>query len=234
VGHDDALLSEGLHHGCQERDSPNAHGGKATAGQDKLEKLIRDIKTEQSKMAQKEGDIVSNLFRIGALINELQNAAGRTWTKQVQKLGYHPRAASRLQKIASSWQGEIGTLGSEILPRLPNDVQKLEWLCRLRREQLETLLARLDLKKVCRKEVTAAVKELLGESTTTQTTGGGIVKVINQLFARVMKAIEGWQQTGDDQETPEQLRGVLSGGLEQLQQALDNLPAGTESEAAHV
>jgi hypothetical protein len=25
VGHDDALLSEGLHHGCQKRDSPDAH-----------------------------------------------------------------------------------------------------------------------------------------------------------------------------------------------------------------
>ncbi|HEY7327870.1 MAG TPA: hypothetical protein VH592_09535, partial [Gemmataceae bacterium] len=25
VGHEDALLSEGLHHGCQERDPPDRH-----------------------------------------------------------------------------------------------------------------------------------------------------------------------------------------------------------------
>jgi hypothetical protein len=194
----------------------------ATASRAELDRLIHNIKAKQSKVAKQEGDIVSNLVRIGVLLIELQSAAGRTWQRQVEKLGYHPRTASRLQKIALSWQGEIGTAGSEILSRLPTDLQKLEWLSRLSREQLGTLLAWLDLKKASRNEVTAAVKELLGATAATRTKGS-VVKVINQLFTRMAKVLAGWHQAGNGEETPEQLRVAFHSGVQELQQALDNV-----------
>jgi hypothetical protein len=213
---------------------PTSLGGEgAKPGPAKLEQLIRDIEAEQSKVARKEGEIVSNLVRIGALLVDLQTAAGRTWTERVRSLGYHPRAASRLQKIAFRWRDEIGTLGSDFLTRLPGDPQKLEWMCRLSREQLAALLDRMDCKQASRTEVSAAVKELLGQNTTRRR-ARGIVETVARLFTRMTKALEGWQQTDDGREAPDQLRDVLSGGLGQLRRVLDDLSAETAAEAVHV
>ncbi|HEY7326107.1 MAG TPA: hypothetical protein VH592_00600, partial [Gemmataceae bacterium] len=41
VGHEDALLSEGLHHGCQERDPPDRHSQQHIAlGQNDLRRNL--------------------------------------------------------------------------------------------------------------------------------------------------------------------------------------------------
>ena len=171
------------------------------------------------------------MVRIGVLLTELQSAAGRTWTKQVQKLGYHQRTASRLQMIGSNWHHQIGTLGSAIMQHLPNDAQKLEWLCRLRRDQLGELLSKIDCKKASRGEVAAAVKDALGEKTTTQASRSNTPKVIDRLLARIVTAIGDWQQTDYDLETSDQLSSVIVRGIEQLQQTLGTLQGRSMREA---
>src|SRR5262245_60240497 len=127
-----------------------------------IQQIKEQIKSEQEKIHRTEGSAIASKVQIGVQLNKLQAAAGRTWTKTARELGYHPRAASRLQKLGSSWLAQIGTEGSEILNRLPADEQKLEWLCRLSEEQLRQLLEEGDWKKASRPQVIAAVKKIQG------------------------------------------------------------------------
>jgi hypothetical protein len=185
----------------------------------KRTELIGQIQAEQVKFDRNEGPLVANLIRIGTLLSELKPLAGRTWTTTARELGYHPRAASRLQKIGRRWQAEIGTEGSERLARLPPDPQKLEQLCRLSPEQLERLLGELDCKKADRKKVADAVKEVLGEEASPRG-GGDIMKSISRVLTRLTAAVDRWRETDGDPRTRELVRGALADGLGRLQEAL--------------
>jgi hypothetical protein len=82
----------------------------------------------------------------------------------------NPRTARRLLLIGETWWCDSGTLGSTILARLPVDLQKLSWLCRLDRDQLDELVECLDCRKASRRTVVDAVKTMLGEQDTPQGT----------------------------------------------------------------
>lgn len=130
---------------------------------DGIKKVVQAIVKEQQKIDRHEGDVVACHIRIGVRLVALRSLAKKTWGKQLKALGISPRVASRYLKIVRNWPDEIGLTESDLLTRLPTDLLKLEWLCRVSVSQLEGLLNTLNCKKATRSQVIAAVREVLGE-----------------------------------------------------------------------
>jgi hypothetical protein len=195
-----------------------------------IKHVVEQIKGEQEKIHRTEGSAIASLVQIGVLLIQLQAAAGRTWTRTARELGYNPRTASRLQKLGSSWLAQIGTAGSEILNRLPADIQKLEWLCRLSEEHLRQLLANGDLKMTSRSKVIAEVKKILGEDEAqAQPASTDVARALDRILKQLLKLIEGAQ-------TEEQkcIREILVSRLQKVQQALAQKTASTSAIASEV
>jgi hypothetical protein len=204
--------------------STKAHGCRRPVGIGSLAELIEQVRSEQSKIGQDEGRTVSCLARIGALLNEIQIVAGRTWTKLVAELGYHPRAATRYQRLGASWIARIGTTGSEFLNHLPSDIQKLDWLCRLTPEQLRVLLQNVDLKNSTRNAVKGAVKAVLGIPSDAPTTRGDIariLKLVDRFSSQMIKALECLDVSALDNQARQRIQALLEGCLKNLHVALD-------------
>jgi hypothetical protein len=190
---------------------------------------MAQIRAEQSKIDRNEGQIVASYVELGRLLLDMKNRAKRTWTQQVQQIGYHPRAASRLQQLAKGWwTAIIGTNGSDLFDRLPPDPQKLEWLCRLTREQMQKLLNESDPKRASRKEVIATVKAMLGKATTPRPKDP--LEPIKRRFDGLVNCI---RQLADD-EIDEAVRAMaaesLADKLAELQAAMESIgpsPAST-------
>ena len=195
-----------------------------TAGAAIVQEVLNKIRAEQGKLDRSEGAIVPIMVAIGVHLCELKKCSGRQWGNSVRELDYHPRAASRLQKLAGTWWREIGTIGSDLLAKLPADPQKAERLCRLSREQLETFLAKEDCKKLNRKQIKDAVKAILGEYDEPKTqTCGDVAKSIERSFVRMKDKIEVWsqqQQPGDDERS--QIQDLLASGITELTAILDS------------
>jgi hypothetical protein len=166
--------------------------------------LIKQIRAEQHRIARHEGNVVGSLIKLGELLIKLQAQSGRTWTKRVEKLGYSPRAASRLQKLGSKWGPEIGTGGSDLLHQMPSDLQKLVWLCQLSQEQLQTLHGKINLKKTSRSIVIAEVKSILGIETAKKKADG------EEVLTRAFKKLESIIQQRYDSAPDETTRTCLS------------------------
>jgi hypothetical protein len=186
-----------------------------------VDDLVKKVRNEQKKIRDHEGGVVLNLVNIGALLIRLQDAAEESWIKTARDLGYHPRTASRLQKLGASWWAEIGTEGSDLLRRLPPDAQKLEWLCRLSRDQLLALPKRAKSKEANRKEVIDAVKDVLGELTVDpRPIRRNLVKDAERFVFRLQAALAGNGGVVPDREVLERLRAVLADGVAQIEAAL--------------
>src|SRR4051812_18437393 len=104
----------------------------ATNGQ-----ILERVKENEKKAKSNEGASISNVIEMGRLFRELKAKAPRVWGRKLKQLGYHERVASRYLKIGESWPTPDQTPGSDLLAKLPSDVQKLEWLCRLPVDELE-------------------------------------------------------------------------------------------------
>ena len=91
-----------------------------------INKVLDKILKEKQKIDRREGDIVTSLIRIGHHLAELRAVAKRTWAERLKALGINPRVASRYLKLAEHWPAEIGLNESDLLPRLPVDLLKLE------------------------------------------------------------------------------------------------------------
>jgi hypothetical protein len=130
---------------------------------DAITRLVNEILKEQRKIDRCEGDVVASHIRLGRYLAQLRPLATRNWAAQLKAVGMSSRVASRHLMIAQRWGKEIGLLESDLLPRLPTDLLKLEWLCRLSQDQLRNLLDKLDCKKAPRPQVIALVREALGE-----------------------------------------------------------------------
>jgi len=114
----------------------------------------------QGFIAKDEGNVVFHMVGLGKVLQSLRQRAGGRWVSLVKKLGYHDRIASRYIKLAKSWWGGTGLIESGLLTKLPPDLMKLEWLCRLSRAQL-AVFASMRLKEWSRSQVIAEVKAQL-------------------------------------------------------------------------
>jgi hypothetical protein len=184
-----------------------------------ITKLKQKIRNEQTKIDRKEGTIIESFVCIGKFLAELRGHIKTGWAKNLKALQIHPRVASRYMQLAASSLAEIGLNESDLLPRLPTDLLKLEWLCRLNREQLRKLLLREDVKKAPRNRVTALVKDILG-TPSDETPAHGPEAKINKLFQRLLtlagEAIEKTNEAGDSS----RIRDLLGNGVRQIEQLL--------------
>ena len=159
-------------------------------------------------------------------MTELRSLAKRTWGKQLKALEISPRVASRYLKIARHWPNEIGLNESDLLPRLPTDLLKLEWLCRVPVSQLAGLLGTLDCKKATRSQVIAAVREALGEDPPTEISEYDVETFVQRLIRRLKGTVEQLGEMFPEPEQQNRARELLAAGLAQVQDALQaDLPA---------
>jgi len=181
--------------------------------------LVDEIVKEQRKIDRLEGDVVASHIRIGHRLAELRPLAKKTWGKQLKAVGISPRVASRYLKIAEHWPAEIGLTESDLLPRLPTDLLKLEWLCRVPQAELADLLGKLDCKKATRPQVVAAVREVLGEDPPAKDEHD-VEGFVGRFIARVMRTVDGLHEKFPDTEQQDRARKLLAAGLGRIQDAL--------------
>ena len=179
-----------------------------------LTEVIEQIMAEKRRIAEAEGNLIANAIRLGKLFAELRAVAKRRWQRELEDLGFSPRVVSRYLKLGTSWWAENATQGSDFLAQLPNDLHKLEYLCRLTREQLVQFLAIVDCRECSRSELIAMVQRLLGEkvqatSTTAKRSIDTILKDWDRSVSRILDAIDG---LGDEAKA-EESRMRLSEGL---------------------
>jgi len=184
-----------------------------------IKKLVTEIAKEQQKLDRYEGDAIACQIRIAARLAKLREQAKRTWGKQLNDLGISPRVASRYLKIAQHWPDEIGLSESDLLRRLPPDLLKLEWLCRVPLAGLPTLLDKLDCKKAARSEVIVAVREALGEDSPAPQPEAE--EFVNRLVQRLKNSIAQLGEKFPNRHQQELARTLLATGLRDIQQALE-------------
>jgi hypothetical protein len=208
---------------------PAKSDGAAEKIKQKIEAAQKKIEGEELSKSKRDGKIVLSLVEIGRLLVELQQHVKKTWSKDVKALGYSPRAASRLQQLGASWWAGNGLLEAVSLDQLPTDVHKLEWLCRLGKEQLAEFLGRTDCKALSRTKAIEAVKEVLGLHKDKEELApeAVLVKTVEQFVRRLTAKIEDWQQGGSAPQARQQVRGALDHAFEELRQALDSPAAET-------
>ena len=131
---------------------------------DEVSVLVQQIRAEQDRIRDGEGQAVTRMIAIGCLLVALKIATkpARSWTLTLAEIGYAPRVASRFQKLGIEWGGENGRIATDLLPMLPADLNKLERLCDLTLGQLRALLFRIDCRKESRATVSREVNSALG------------------------------------------------------------------------
>jgi hypothetical protein len=184
-----------------------------------IKTLVNEIVKEHQKIDRYEGDVVASHIRIGGRLTKLRLLAKKTWAKQLNALKISPRVANRYLTIARSWPNEIGLSESDLLPRLPADLLKLEWLCRVPQAQLGDLLDKLDCKKATRSQVIAAVREALGEDPPTRAEPD-VEEFVDRFIARLVKTVERLHETFPQTERQDRARELLVARLPKVRDAL--------------
>jgi hypothetical protein len=113
-----------------------AHPGQAK----RVAAIVRAIQTKQVQIGKNERANIPLWVAIGVDLIGLKREAGKGWLKRARELGYHPREASRYQKLGETWGEKIGTIGSDFLAKLPADLKVLERICHIPLEQLGDFL----------------------------------------------------------------------------------------------
>jgi hypothetical protein len=210
----------------QKAAKPAAARRKAAGVTDEAEatKAADAIKEELAQIESNEGGTVQRLVAIGVHLARLKAAtrSDRDWTRRVKSIrdvtrsGHllHPRTARRLMELGHSWWSENGTLGSDFVGRLPTDVQKLAWLCRLSLEQLGDLLDTMDCKAEGRRRVIEAVQVVLGgREPKKEAAPVPLEKVLRSFERAVTRVVTAVAESGGGAQDPgdvlARLRGVL-------------------------
>ena len=188
-----------------------------------IKKLVNEILKEQQKIDRYEGDVVASHIRIGSHLTQLRLLAKNNWAKQLKTIGISPRVASRYLKIAQHWPSEIGLSESDLLPRLPPDLLKIEWLCRVPQAQIGDLLDKLDCKKANRPQVIAAVRAALGEDPPPKDEQD-VMKFVRRFIDRLVKTVDRLPETFPELEQQDRARELLAAGLHEVQDALQSRP----------
>ena len=120
--------------------------------------LVQKIQTLDHRLARSEDEAVAATNEKGQLLTDLKACAKRTWGKRLGEVGLNPRVASRLMSVGA-WGRDFGPVGSDLLAKLPQDVQKLEWLVKLAPESLRQFVEDIDCRAKPRATVIKAVKD---------------------------------------------------------------------------
>src|SRR5579864_6805724 len=68
-----------------------------------IEKLLEQIKENEEKLREAEGDTVVLIVEQARLMRSLRKKARRNWQKELKKINFSPRVASRYLTIAENW-----------------------------------------------------------------------------------------------------------------------------------
>jgi hypothetical protein len=190
-----------------------------------IHQLLDAIRTEQQSIDRHEGDVIVCQIRLAAHLAELRQLANRTWGKQLKALGMSPRVGSRYLKIAQHWTPEIGLNESDLLLRLPTDLLKLEWLCRVPLQQLRELVTDLDCKKASRSKVIAAVRETLGEEPSAEV---DVEEFVRRFINRLVGTVGRLDEKFPDPEQQNRARELLRSGIRKVQETLQESGRGNQ------
>lgn len=191
----------------------------------RMTELLDKIAAEQQKIDRQDGDVVACYVSMGQCLAELRPLAKRNWARQLKLLGIAPRVASRRMKLAQRWPDGIGHEESELLPRLPSDLLKLEWLCRLDHPQLSELLTHFDAKRATRPQVIAQVREALGEAPPAKP-DLDVEQVVQHFIDRMLSTAERLSDKYIEPSQRDHARHLLVAGLCRIQEALTDEPVG--------
>jgi hypothetical protein len=197
------------------KNTKKAESGDSTG----IKKLVNEIVKERQKIDRCEGDVVAAYIRIARHLADMRQLAKKGWAKQIKAIGMHPRVADRYLKISQHWHDEIGLSESDLLPRLPPDLLKLEWLCRVPLDRLREMMKAFDCKKATRPQVIAAVREVLGEGPAAKAEPD-VNKFVERSLNRLTKMIDRLNETFSKPEKQKQARDLLAAGLQGI---LDSL-----------
>lgn len=123
--------------------------------------LVAKIKETQQAIRGNECQNVLKMVEIGEMLVQLKQMSNGDWLKHIELLTYDKRVAGRLMQLGKSWWSKGGLKESNLLNELPLDLMKLEWLCRLSREQLIEGLRNWKVRKWSRSQVIDAVQGVL-------------------------------------------------------------------------
>jgi len=186
--------------------------------------LRKQIVEEMEQLHQGEGCLVLKAINLGRLFVALKSSVRRNcWLKELKKLNYDERIVRRYLIIGDSWWIAPPPTGRELLTRLPYDLQKLEWLCRLSQEKLDQLSSCRDLREDSRSEVISRVKQLLGvkggTSEISEPSLADLQKRFDTNVIRILDAIDELPDETTDQQRLEIL-DTLTKGFKEIEESL--------------
>jgi len=124
--------------------------------------LREQIMAKAKELLKGEGSLLLTVICLGRLFTSLRCSVRKNaWLKELEKMQYKERDVRRYLIIGDSWWSTPQAIGPDLLAKLPYDMHKLEWLCRLSRKELETLTEYRDLRTDSRGEVISRVKKIL-------------------------------------------------------------------------
>lgn len=126
-----------------------------------LAEIVAAIRKLQGDEQQAHVEAIQARIEIGKKLAELRTAVAHgKWSEILKQVGYNERTAQRYIEVGKSWW-QIRTMGSDLLAKLPWDLQKLAVLSRLSPDQLQDFLAGADVDEMSRGEVLQAVNEVV-------------------------------------------------------------------------
>jgi hypothetical protein len=212
--------------------SPNTEGASKRAADKeaqakRVEAIVRAISNKQARIGKSERVNIVVSIEIGVALIELKREAQKDWAKRARELGYHPRAASRLQLLGRMWGDWIGPNGSDLLARLPADIKVLERVCRIPVEQLEEFLdgkdasERDEAKPWDRKRLAKEVNDRIGEPARPSRPPSP-EWIVQRFEQAVSKMALDFRKLGTEGVSSNELRAQLHGVLDE---AIDQLEA---------
>jgi hypothetical protein len=193
---------------------------------DQIVAIIREeearVEAEEAKSASNEGRLVQAHIAIGCRFVQLKAAVKKVrgrWATRIAQLGYAPRVARRYLKLGQSWWGG---LNESVLNQLPRDLEKLDWLCRLSKEQLDQVLEKHNCKRLDRSEVVNIVKEMIGPHTNRKSCDPGTLlhNAVKRFFTKSVVDAEKWGEKQSQTKTCRRILQTLDNGYQELRKAL--------------
>jgi hypothetical protein len=126
--------------------------------------LIQRIQGLDRKMRAGETANVRLVIEQGRLLVELKKQVPYSWLDKLSQIGIHERVARRYLTIGECWPTDDRTPESGLLEQMPYDLLKLEWLCRLKPEDLGAFVRTCDCRTEPRGSLIKRVQRMLGET----------------------------------------------------------------------
>jgi hypothetical protein len=181
---------------------------------DDLAALAQSIEEERRLLDEQEADALVTLLRLAGQVARHQAKKGAT-------VGPAMTASYRraLLRVGRSGLGAVVEGDAGLRLRLPPEVGKLEWLCRLDGVALRQLLGQMGLKQARRDEIIRAVKQALGQALRKEQTAGAATPegVIGAAFRRLAATVARALSRHADEDGHARVQAALSKGIDQLQ-----------------